>query len=95
MLACLRARSVQLRYCYENGHFRCGRSEKRFRPMVALASLLLLEGEFFVLFLFFTFYIQNCFICRFSNSTVPTEAGIQRGLDIGRVQSCALHLPKY
>jgi hypothetical protein len=28
-------------------------------------------------FLIFSYYIQNCFICRPSDSTVPTEAGIE------------------
>jgi hypothetical protein len=30
----------------------------------------------FLFFLFFTYYIQHCFICRPSDSTVPTDAGI-------------------
>ncbi len=28
-------------------------------------------------FLFFSHYIQHCFICRPSDSTVPTDAGIE------------------
>jgi hypothetical protein len=28
-------------------------------------------------FLFFSYYIQHCFICRPSDSTVPTDAGIE------------------
>jgi hypothetical protein len=28
-------------------------------------------------FLFFAYYIQHCFICRPSDSTVPTDAGIE------------------
>jgi hypothetical protein len=27
--------------------------------------------------LFFSYYIQHCFICRPSDSTVPTDAGIE------------------
>ncbi len=30
-------------------------------------------GDFF----FFSYYIQHCFICRPSDSTVPTDAGIE------------------
>jgi hypothetical protein len=29
------------------------------------------------LFLFFSYYIQHCFICRSSDSTVATDAGIE------------------
>ncbi len=29
------------------------------------------------LFLFLSYYIQHCFICRPSDSTVPTDAGIE------------------
>ncbi len=31
-------------------------------------------GDFFI---FFSYYIQHCFICRPSDSTVPTDAGIE------------------
>jgi hypothetical protein len=31
-------------------------------------------GDFFI---FFLYYIQHCFICRPSDSTVPTDAGIE------------------
>ncbi len=31
-------------------------------------------GDFLV---FFSYYIQHCFICRHSDSTVPTDAGIE------------------
>ncbi len=33
-------------------------------------------GNFFF-FLFLSYYIQHCFICRPSDSTVPTDAGIE------------------
>jgi hypothetical protein len=29
------------------------------------------------IFYFFSYYIQHCFICRHSDSTVPTDAGIE------------------
>jgi hypothetical protein len=29
------------------------------------------------IFYFFSYYIQHCFICRLSDSTVPTDAGIE------------------
>ncbi len=32
-------------------------------------------GDFF--YIFFSYYIQHCFICRPSDSTVPTDAGIE------------------
>jgi hypothetical protein len=33
--------------------------------------------EFATKLLFFSYYIQHCFICRPSDSTVPTDAGIE------------------
>ncbi len=36
-----------------------------------------LKGAFLGDFLFFTYYIQHRFICRLSDSTVPTDAGIE------------------
>jgi hypothetical protein len=42
-------------------------------------------------FIFFSNYIQHCFICRLSNSTVPTDAGIEPGpLQLMHWQSDAL-----
>jgi hypothetical protein len=41
------------------------------------------ETPFFKIFLggifcfYFSYYIQHCFICRPSDSTVPTDAGIE------------------
>jgi hypothetical protein len=36
--------------------------------------------RFFYIFLyFFSYYIQHCFICRPTDSTVPTDAGIEPG----------------
>jgi hypothetical protein len=36
------------------------------------------KGGFFLhFFIFFTYCIQHCFICRPSDSTVPTDAGIE------------------
>jgi hypothetical protein len=32
---------------------------------------------YFFLYFFFSYYIQHCFICRPSDSTVPTDAGIE------------------
>jgi hypothetical protein len=35
------------------------------------------KGDLVWDFLFFTYYIQHCFICRPSDSTLPTDAGIE------------------
>jgi hypothetical protein len=42
--------------------------------------------KLFYIFLFFSYYIQHCFICRPSDSTVPTDAGIEPRT----VATCAL-----
>jgi hypothetical protein len=36
-----------------------------------------IKGGFFWRFLFFTYFIQHYFICRLSDFTVPTDAGIE------------------
>jgi hypothetical protein len=37
----------------------------------------MLFGGFFLYIFFFSYIIQHCFICRPSDSTVPTDAGIE------------------
>ncbi len=34
-------------------------------------------GDFIFIFLSYRYYIQHCFICRPSDSTLPTDAGIE------------------
>jgi hypothetical protein len=52
---------------------------------------LFLKYFFGFYFFFFSYYIQHCFICRHSDSTVPTDAGIEpRTLQLVHWQSDAL-----
>jgi hypothetical protein len=45
------------------------------RPAAEFAQEVKIQFIFFLSFL--SYYIQHCFICRPSNSTVPTDAGIE------------------
>ncbi len=46
------------------------------RHSIGISELL---GDFFFFLFFCSYNIQHCFICRPSDSTVPTDAGIEPG----------------
>ncbi len=50
----------------------------RAQPFLHMLGTVLFSSSIFLGdFLFFSYYIQHCFICRPSDSAVPTDAGIE------------------